>query len=81
MDFLGVLGPYQHMVEGCATKDFRKIRSAVFNDSGMIKNLIDKLTISTDYLVMQAKAGADVLMIFDSWGGLLNSEKLSRFFS
>ena len=34
-----------YMVEGCATKDFRKIRSAVFNDSGMIKNLIDKLII------------------------------------
>ncbi len=69
-----------YMVEGCATKDFRKIRSAVFNDSGMIKNLIDKLTISiTDYLVMQAKAGADVLMIFDSWGGLLNSENYLDF--
>ena len=69
-----------YMVEGSATKDFRKIRSAVFNNPEMVEKLIEKLTFSiTDYLIMQAKAGADVLMIFDSWGGLLNSENYLDF--
>ena len=28
---------------------------------------------------MQAKAGANILMIFDSWGGLLNTENYEHF--
>ena len=63
-----------YMIEGSATKEFRKIRSIVFNDPAMLELLTKKLVKSiSEYLIMQAKAGANILMIFDSWGGLLNA--------
>jgi len=69
-----------YMVEGSATKEFRKIRSIVFKDPEMLEALTKKLVKSiSEYLVMQAKAGADVLMIFDSWGGLLNTDNYINF--
>jgi uroporphyrinogen-III decarboxylase len=40
----------------------------------MLELLTKKLVKSiSEYLIMQAKAGANILMIFDSWGGLLNA--------
>ena len=69
-----------YMIEGSATKEFRKIRSIVFNDSAMLELLIKKLVKSvSEYLIMQAKAGANILMIFDSWGGLLNANNYVHF--
>ena len=69
-----------YMVEGAATKDFRKIRSIVFNNPEMLNKLTKKLINSiSEYLIMQAKAGADILMIFDSWGGLLNTDNYIHF--
>ena len=69
-----------YMIEGAATKEFRKIRSIVFNDADMLNMLTKKLVKSiSEYLVMQAKAGANILMIFDSWGGLLNSNNYIDF--
>ena len=69
-----------YMIEGSATKEFRKIRSIVFNDPAMLELLIKKLVKSvSEYLIMQAKAGANILMIFDSWGGLLNANNYVHF--
>ena len=46
----------------------------------MLDLLTKKLVKSiSEYLIMQAKAGADILMIFDSWGGLLNTQNYINF--
>ena len=38
----------------------------------MLNMLIKKLVKSiSEYLIMQAKAGANILMIFDSWGWII----------
>ena len=69
-----------YMIEGSATKEFRKIRSLVFNNPKMLELLTKKLINSiSEYLIMQAKAGADILMLFDSWGGLLDVENYNYF--
>ncbi len=69
-----------YMVEGFATKDFIKVRSIVFKNPKMLELLTQKLICSvSEYLIMQAKAGANILMIFDSWGGLLNTENYIYF--
>ena len=69
-----------YMIEGSATKEFRKIRSIVFKEPEMLELLTKKLVNSiSEYLIMQAKAGADILMIFDSWGGLLNTGNYINF--
>ncbi|MAW48628.1 MAG: uroporphyrinogen decarboxylase [Gammaproteobacteria bacterium] len=69
-----------YMIEGAATKEFRKVRSIVFNNPEMLNELTKKLIKSiSEYLIMQAKAGANILMIFDSWGGLLNTNNYVHF--
>ena len=69
-----------YMVEGSATKEFRKVRSLVFSNPEILELLTKKLIESiSEYLIMQAKAGANILMIFDSWGGLLNTKNYEHF--
>ena len=69
-----------YMVEGSATKEFRKVRSLVFSNPEILELLTKKLIDSiSEYLIMQAKAGANILMIFDSWGGLLNTGNYEHF--
>ena len=49
-----------YMIEGAATKEFRKIRSIVFNDADMLNMLTKKLVKSiSEYLIMQ-----DILILF-----------------
>ena len=46
----------------------------------MLKRLLDSLAETIiDYLKMQIKNGADVIMLFDSWGGLLSPANLPNF--
>ena len=69
-----------YMVEGKATKEFRKVRSLVYEDSAFIEELNESLCSTiTSYLVNQVKAGANVVMLFDSWGGLLNKNNYEKF--
>tara|TARA_Y100000590_G_scaffold391566_1_gene468298 strand:+ start:2874 stop:3932 length:1059 start_codon:yes stop_codon:yes gene_type:complete len=69
-----------YMIEGQATKDFTKVRSHIYKSPNIIEKLNEKLVKAvSSYLIMQAKSGADVLMIFDSWGGLLNNENYINF--
>ena len=69
-----------YMIEGSATKEFRKVRSKIYNDKKMLQTLNQKLVNAiSNYLIMQVKAGANILMIFDSWGGLLNTENYINF--
>ena len=52
----------------------------VYEDSAFIENLNESLCSTiTSYLVNQVKAGANVVMLFDSWGGLLNKNNYEKF--
>ena len=42
----------------------------------LMKRLVD---ITSDYLLMQIEAGAEVLQLFDSWAGILSEEDYRRF--
>jgi uroporphyrinogen decarboxylase len=45
----------------------------------LLEALLDKLTDAViDYLVMQVKAGADAVQLFDSWGGNLTPDAYRR---
>jgi len=62
-----------YMVEGGSSKDFRFIKKMLYSAPEMLTALLDKLAeASIAYLCAQVAAGADVLMIFDTWGGALN---------
>jgi uroporphyrinogen decarboxylase len=61
-----------YMVEGRGTKEFAQARRLAHADPALFAALIDRLTAATiEYLALQAEAGAEALMLFDSWAGLL----------
>ena len=70
-----------YMIEGSGSKDFRHAKAMRYGAPHLLKALLDKLTESVAlYLAAQADAGANALMIFDTWGGVLDREGY-RFFS
>ena len=63
-----------YMIEGQSSKDYLLTRKAVWGSDVWFRDLIDTLTVYVaDILEMQAKAGADILMIFDSWSHMIPS--------
>jgi uroporphyrinogen decarboxylase len=62
-----------YMVEGHGSRDFAAVRGMAYGDPALFARLVDTLTAATvEYLAMQAEAGAEVLMLFDTWAGLLS---------
>jgi uroporphyrinogen decarboxylase len=62
-----------YMVEGGGSKDFAAVRGMAYAQPELFARLMDTLTEATiTYLSAQVEAGAEVLMLFDSWAGVLS---------
>ena len=62
-----------YMVEGRGGQEFARIKRMRFEAPALLHQLLDKLVAATtEYLLAQAAAGADALMVFDTWGGVLD---------
>jgi uroporphyrinogen decarboxylase len=62
-----------YMVEGKGSKTWDKAKQFCFTQPELARQLLQKITdITIQYLKAQAKAGADVLQVFDSWSGALS---------
>lgn len=69
-----------YMVEGSSSKSFQKIKSLMFNQPSLLHVMLDKLAKAVaDYLNAQIEAGAQAVMLFDTWGGMLTSEDYLEF--
>jgi uroporphyrinogen decarboxylase len=69
-----------YLVQGQGSRDFMEARSFLRGETEAAVALLDLLGASTvDYLVAQADAGADAIMLFDSWVGLLGPDSYRRF--
>jgi len=69
-----------YMVEGNGGSDFALAKTWAYREPESFGVLIDLLVDATsDYLLQQVEAGADVLQIFDSWAGVLSSAALERW--
>jgi uroporphyrinogen decarboxylase len=69
-----------YMVEGGSSRDFYKIKSMLFADSASAHLLLGKLADSVaGYLNAQIEAGAQAVMVFDSWGGALTTRHYMEF--
>lgn len=69
-----------YMVEGRGGHDFATVRRLMIEEPEAFDRLLDKLVHSvTDYLRAQVAAGADALMVFDTWGGVLSPDNYRRF--
>ncbi|HKT30082.1 uroporphyrinogen decarboxylase [Dyella sp.] len=69
-----------YMVEGEGSRDFAMTKAMCWNDPALAHQLLDTLARSvTAYLSAQAAAGAQALMIFDTWGGMLGPSAYREF--
>jgi len=63
-----------YMVEGSANKAFPQIRAMLKQEPQLLHQLLDTLAKSVSlHLNAQIQAGASVVMIFDTWGGMLDT--------
>lgn len=69
-----------YMVEGGSSKAFTKIKKMLYADPKLLHSLLDKLANSVIlYLNAQIKAGAQSVMVFDTWGGVLAHRDYKEF--
>ncbi len=69
-----------YMVEGKSSRTFSVIKAMMFNEPKMLLTLLNKLMqASCYYLEAQVAAGAQALMIFDTWGGILSTPAYQQF--
>ncbi|MEX1198694.1 MAG: uroporphyrinogen decarboxylase [Pseudohongiellaceae bacterium] len=69
-----------YMIEGGGSKDFRRAKAFLYDQPQAMHRLLDKLaTAVTTYLNAQIAAGAQVVQIFDTWGGILSSTAYREF--
>ncbi|WP_201512379.1 uroporphyrinogen decarboxylase [Psychrobacter alimentarius] len=69
-----------YMIEGGSSKDYRYTKGFLYSNPEFLHQLLDKLaTAVIDYLDAQVVAGAQVLQIFDSWGGALGHRQFIEF--
>ncbi len=69
-----------YMVEGSSTRDFALIKRMLYREPQILQQLLDVLTRSvTQYLNAQIAAGAQAVMIFDTWGGTLTPATYREF--
>ncbi|MDF4023894.1 uroporphyrinogen decarboxylase [Luteibacter sp. PPL201] len=61
-----------YMVEGEGSRDFARVKALAWNEPALAHRLLDIVARSVSaYLIAQAHAGAQALMVFDTWGGML----------
>lgn len=69
-----------YMVQGEGSSNFAKPKAMLWNEPAAMHQLLDTLARSVAaYLSAQAAAGAQALMVFDTWGGLLAPAQFHEF--
>ena len=76
-------GPFTvagYLIEGKPTRDFVKTKTCMYAAPEVWHALMEKLADTfAAYLAAQARAGADVVQLFDSWVGVLSVEDYREF--
>jgi len=69
-----------YMIEGEGSASFARAKALALQDPALMHHLLDVLARSVaTYLAAQAAAGAQALMLFDTWGGLLTPTMFTEF--
>ena len=69
-----------YMVEGGGTKNFARSKGMMFDRPDLMHDMLGKVSDAvTAYLNAQVAAGAQALMIFDTWGGVLTPRDYRKF--
>ena len=69
-----------YMIEGQSSRDFTRAKTMLYTQPELLHQLLEKLALSViDYLNAQILAGAQVVQIFDTWGGALSHSAYLEF--
>jgi len=69
-----------YMVEGGTTKNFGKVKGMMFSEPKAMHQLLNILAKSViAYLNAQIESGAQAVMIFDTWGGVLSTRDYKQY--
>lgn len=69
-----------YMVEGGGTKLFAQSKTWIYKYPEATKKLLLKLAdVCVDHLALQVRAGAQLVMVFDSWAGELGPSAFAEF--
>ncbi len=69
-----------YMVEGKSSKEYAITKAMMYSDPAMLHKVLDVTARSvTNYLNAQIAAGAQAVMVFDSWGGALSHDAYQEF--
>lgn len=69
-----------YMVEGGSTSDYAKVKTLMYNEPKLMHHILEVTTQAViAYLNAQIEAGAQAVMIFDSWGGVLSHAAFHEF--
>lgn len=69
-----------YMVEGGSSREFPIIKNLAAKNPALLEKLLDVVAeTTTNYLNAQIDAGAQAVMIFDTWGAALPADEYRRF--
>lgn len=69
-----------YMVEGGGSDDYAKVKTLMYNEPKLMHHILEVTTKAViAYLNAQIEAGAQAVMIFDSWGGVLSHSAYHEF--
>ena len=69
-----------YMVEGAGSDDYRLVKTLLYSRPDLMHRILEVNTQAvTAYLNAQIDAGAQAVMLFDSWGGVLADGAFQRF--
>lgn len=69
-----------YMVEGKSSKEYATTKGMMYSDPASLHKILDVTARSvTSYLNAQIAAGAQAVMVFDSWGGALSHDAYREF--
>ncbi|MFA7607151.1 MAG: uroporphyrinogen decarboxylase [Rhodocyclaceae bacterium] len=69
-----------YMVEGGSSSDYRKIKTLAYSRPELLHHILSVTADAvTAYLNAQIESGAQAVMVFDSWGGVLSESAYHNF--
>src|SRR4029077_19678224 len=69
-----------YMIEGSGSDDWRAVKEMLYARPDLLHRILDvNAHAVSDYLNAQIEAGAQVVMLFDTWGGSLTAAQYEEF--
>ncbi len=69
-----------YMVEGAGSDDFRHIKALMYSRPDLLHHILQvNAQTVTSYLNTQIESGAQAVMVFDTWGGVLSTPAYREF--